>query len=52
MGYVEPSHRWKGKQQWLNSDNELYSTNKEKKKNISMLMYYCSSYFIHKHTSN
>jgi hypothetical protein len=37
MGYIEPGHGWRGKQQWLNSDtdmNELYSTYEEKKKDI------------------
>ena len=37
MGYVEPGHGWKGKQQWVNSDNdvvELYRTYQEKTKDI------------------
>ena len=37
MGYVEPGHGWKGKQRWLNSDNdivELYRTYQEKTKDI------------------
>ena len=34
IGYVEPGHGWKGRQQWINSDedmNELYSVYKDAK---------------------
>ena len=36
MGYIEPAHGWEGKQQWLNSDTNLYSTHKEQEKNIRL----------------
>lgn len=42
VGYVEPGHGWKGKQQWINTDkdlSELYSIYNDVKKYILLWCY-------------
>lgn len=45
VGYIEPGHGWKGKQQWINTDDdvkELYSIYR-KKKNMLLWCYLAKS---------